>query len=610
MSIKLSAFIGLKDQFTPNLENLTKKGKQQYRKMERQVESFKKSFKKSMTSITNYAKAMSIGAVLGIGKFLNDSRQAFNAYNLEVTKFMTLIKNTKGFTQEQGQALVEYASNLQKVGVMSDTNIIAGMQQISTFQLQAKNIKRLTEGMADLVAQQKGTTATSQDFVNVGNLIGKVMSGQTGALSKAGIIFNKAQEQILKYGNETQRATVLAQVLKDNVGGVNKALLNTPEGAMKNLKNQFEDMQKALGQKIQPILNIIMQKIIEKMPIIRASMDKVINKLEELAPIIAENVGNAIEIVFSGLFKFIELLESIGKYKNIIMPLIGSFIAFKVVLGGLNAVHTTITAMKAAMTLFTITTNGATMAVKILNIVTTVLGGPFSLIALAIVGVGTAIYLLYTRCETFRNVVNKVIGFIIKLFKLWFNMVKTIAIGIGSFIKKLFNGVMVVVKWYFDTWVKIILFVKEKFLMIFDFIKNFIGTVKDFIIAGVGKAFEFVGDIFKKIFGWISKITDGLKGAFSKIKSFFSQQKDININTNINNNAKNNIMKNGSYIPKANDTINNSNTNNNTNKKENKKNNVINATVNIQGNVIGNKQFANEITEHILSGINTEMRNI
>ena len=71
--------------------------------------------------------------------------------------------------------------------------------------------------MNNLLAQQKGLNATQTDAVNIGNLMGKVMQGQTSALTRVGISFTAAQEEVLKYGNEQEKAAMLAQVITDNV---------------------------------------------------------------------------------------------------------------------------------------------------------------------------------------------------------------------------------------------------------------------------------------------------------------------------------------------------------------------------------------------------------
>ncbi len=62
-------------------------------------------------------------------------------------------------------------------------------------------------------------------------MMGKVIEGQTGALSRYGYSFTEAQEQILKFGTEEQMAATLAEVIGQAVGGVNKALAGSPSRA-------------------------------------------------------------------------------------------------------------------------------------------------------------------------------------------------------------------------------------------------------------------------------------------------------------------------------------------------------------------------------------------
>ncbi len=62
-------------------------------------------------------------------------------------------------------------------------------------------------------------------------MLGKVMDGQTGALSRYGYSFDAIQEQILKYGTEAQRAAVLSDVVSSAVGGMNAELAKTDDGS-------------------------------------------------------------------------------------------------------------------------------------------------------------------------------------------------------------------------------------------------------------------------------------------------------------------------------------------------------------------------------------------
>lgn len=80
--------------------------------------------------------------------------------------------------------------------------------------LKGKPLK-LIPGMEDLLAQQKGLNATQEDAVGIGNLIGKkAMTGQTGALSKAGIIMTAYQRRSCRAETEQQRAAMMAEILK------------------------------------------------------------------------------------------------------------------------------------------------------------------------------------------------------------------------------------------------------------------------------------------------------------------------------------------------------------------------------------------------------------
>lgn len=183
----------------------------------------------------------------GITAFGAASFSAFNEANRNATKLETLMGNVKGATAEHTQELLAQADALQAVGVVEGDALVAGQAQLATFQLQAGAIKNLTPAMADMAAHMKGANATSEDMANLGNLVGKVMSGNVGALSRYGVSLTEAQQKQLEQGNEMQRSAVLAEVLKQNFGGVNEALRNTPEGKIAAAKQTFGDFMEVVG---------------------------------------------------------------------------------------------------------------------------------------------------------------------------------------------------------------------------------------------------------------------------------------------------------------------------------------------------------------------------
>ena len=119
---------------------------------------------------------------------------------------------------------------------------------------QTESVKTLIPALNDLLAQQKGVNATQQDAITIGNLIGKVLQGETTALKRVGITFNDAQKEILKFGNETEKSAVLAEIITDNVGDMNEELAKTDIGQLKNLENQLGDIEETIGEQILPSL--------------------------------------------------------------------------------------------------------------------------------------------------------------------------------------------------------------------------------------------------------------------------------------------------------------------------------------------------------------------
>lgn len=177
--------------------------------------------------------------------------QSVGAYNSAAeasAKLMTNMLNVKGATMEEVTGLEALASQLQAVGVIEDDVIKAGMSQLATFNLQSSTIAALTPKITDMVAQLKGHNATAEDMVGINNLVGKVMTGNVGALSRYGVTLSDNQKQLLEQGNEAQRAAVLNEVLAQNYGKVNEALANTPQGQITQLKNAFGDLQEGVGE--------------------------------------------------------------------------------------------------------------------------------------------------------------------------------------------------------------------------------------------------------------------------------------------------------------------------------------------------------------------------
>lgn len=204
--------------------------------------------------------AISAPIIAGISTAL----KAYETQNLAEEKLIEIYKTRMGVGKEAAQSTMDLASALQKQGVIGDEVALSGAQQLATFAKYPSTINTLLPAMENLLAQQKGVNATTDDAVNIGNLMGKVMQGQTGALKRVGISFTDAQEKVLKYGTEEEKAAMLAEVINSNVGNMNETLANTPAGKMQQLKNSLGDIQEELGAALAPVVAKLAEYVSEK----------------------------------------------------------------------------------------------------------------------------------------------------------------------------------------------------------------------------------------------------------------------------------------------------------------------------------------------------------
>lgn len=238
---------------------------------------------KISNSFSKIAKV--VGTAFSVAMITRFSKECVSAANIQTeaeTKLTTVMRQRMSASNKAISSVKNYASALQETGVVGDEVQLAGAQQLSTFLKTDDALKKLMPAMNNLAVQQNGVNVTSESMVNIGNLMGKVMQGQTSALTRVGITFSDAQAQVLKYGNEEQRAAMLSQVITDNVGNMNKALANTPAGRIQQLKNSFGDMQETLGRGLNnvfsPMLGFL-TKIVTKLSQVASGFENLTKKI-------------------------------------------------------------------------------------------------------------------------------------------------------------------------------------------------------------------------------------------------------------------------------------------------------------------------------------------
>ena len=420
------------------------------------------------------ATAVSVPIIAGVKKAMS----AYQVQSAAETKLTEIYKSRMGATKGAAKETMKLASALQKEGIIGDEVALSGAQQLATFAKYPDTVNALMPAMNNLLAQQKGVNATSQDAVQIGNLMGKVMQGQTGALKRVGVTFDKNQEKILKYGTEEEKAATLAKVITQNVGEMNKTMANTPEGKIQQMKNSLGDMAEEVGRVLAPAL-------------------------ANLAKWVSKNVIPKLEAFF-------KWMNQHPRIKKVALTLTGLAVAIGPVLIALSGV---IKLMSGLGTVFKI-----------------VAGGPIAWIIAGITALVVGFMVLWKKSKAFRQfwiglwkgikaVVHAVITVVVGYFRFWYNTLKKIWSGATKFFSKIWRGIKSVFS-------NVGNFFRDKFTKAANAVKNaFRGIGRFFSKLWLGckqTASNIWNGIKNAILAPIRAIKRAIQGIVDKLKEFFS----------------------------------------------------------------------------------------
>ena len=300
---------------------------------------------------------------------LQDLADAYAVQEMAETKLSTIMRQRMGATDKEIQSIKELASAQQEIGVIGDEVQLSGAQQVATFLKEKDSLETLLPAMNNLLAQQKGLSATTGDAVQIGNLMGKAMMGQVDALKRVGISFSEAEANVIKYGTEQEKAAMLAQVIQNNVGDMNAELAKTDSGKQQQLVNTLGDMKEELGAMVNGALPFV--TIAAQATTALAGVTTLVAGIKTLSA-----------TLYASAKAFLASTVAMVKNKGAAL------------------------AVAAAQKVVSVATAAWTAVQKVLNFVLT--ANPIGIVITAIGALVAAIIYAYNNCESFRKIVDKV----------------------------------------------------------------------------------------------------------------------------------------------------------------------------------------------------------
>ena len=195
-------------------------------------------------------------------------------------KLTSLMKQRMGATNETVRAIRNLAKEQANLGVVSETAMVRGAEQLSMYVHSAKALQELMPAIANMTARRGGFNATPEDAEEIATQLGEaIREGTTTPLEQSGIYLNQAEiEKFKELRTEEERAEFLADKIAENVGDINKALANTPHGQIAQLKNNFQALLGTLGT----LLVNVIQPIVKWLNVVVVAANNALKALGEL----------------------------------------------------------------------------------------------------------------------------------------------------------------------------------------------------------------------------------------------------------------------------------------------------------------------------------------
>lgn len=226
---------------TADLEKLTGRFSTFADKAERGIGGVDKKLGFMRLSLANLAGDMAgkaLAAVTGFAaSMVRDGIKAAQGYEDALTELNVALQLSGNYSAKASKDFEDFASAIQATTKYSDDAVLSAGALIANISgLSGGALQKATQQAIDLSA------ALGKDLGTTAQLVGKVMVGETGTLSKYGIVIGDA-------GTKAEKTARAIEALAKFNGAAEKQA-QTYSGAVEKLKNNYGDLQKQIGNLI------------------------------------------------------------------------------------------------------------------------------------------------------------------------------------------------------------------------------------------------------------------------------------------------------------------------------------------------------------------------
>ncbi len=196
-----------------------------------------------------------LGVTAAIAGVAYSVKQMVEAYAIQEKAELDLaaaMKINGAYTRQRWEEYKRFAAEMQKMTTYGDEVILQAMQNLQTYGIKNEEVmKKATKAVLDLAA------AKGIDLRTASEIVGKAFTGETGTLTRYGIVIDKGLDK-------TEKFDAVLNKIAETMGGRATTAAETLSGQIKQLSNSFGDAKEKSGEFLVNLGNLIASKIYEK----------------------------------------------------------------------------------------------------------------------------------------------------------------------------------------------------------------------------------------------------------------------------------------------------------------------------------------------------------
>jgi len=236
MSQEIEAKLTIKDDGSLVIQNFSNNVKRAMSDVEGTTTKAVSSFQKLKDSWALMSAGIASGMYIfsQIRSFVEPCITAFMEQEAATKKLEVAMKNFGDYTENSIKGLSDFASEMQNTTRFADETILGIMALLKSFGMNNEVMKETVKVAADL------SEGLGIDLEAAARLLGKAFVGETGTLSRYGIVIDETIPKV-------ERFDAVMKQLQERFGGQAQASLETTTGKWQWFKNQLGEIAEHIG---------------------------------------------------------------------------------------------------------------------------------------------------------------------------------------------------------------------------------------------------------------------------------------------------------------------------------------------------------------------------